>query len=180
MNCIKIVKEDGSAYPLYFTDSELYQIHQFVEYRNLEEDFLNKLHDTCYQEDYWLRTKHLEAIPELMPWLIQLFRHYSSADLTHNKTLDTVLIHFHNIAFTPTLFRELETHCLTEIPGNPRKKKLDAAARALSLHEQSNCTCSGGPKNWCAAQRYLCGDLDIQDFIEMSALSEKGGQAATD
>lgn len=180
MNCVKITKEDGSSYPLYFTDSELYQIHQFVEYRNLEEDFINKLHDTYYQDDYWLRAEHLEAIPELMPWLIQRFRHYSSADLTHNKTLDTVLLHFHNVAITPALFQELETYCLTGIPGNPRKKKLEAAVHALSLHEQRNCTCSGGPVNWCAAKHYLCGNLDIRDFIEMSALSEKGGQVSTD
>ena len=37
MNCIQISKEDGTTYPLYFTDTELEQIYCFVENRNLEE-----------------------------------------------------------------------------------------------------------------------------------------------
>lgn len=130
MNCIQISKEDGSTYPLYFTDTELDQIHQYVEYRNLETDFINKLHESYYQIDYWLRAEHLEAIPELMPWLIQNFRKYQSADSRYNATLEKVLTHFHNVAITPELFRDLEALCLTAIPG---KKYLPLQLRRSHL-----------------------------------------------
>lgn len=179
MNCIQISKEDGSTYPLYFTDTELNQIHQYVEYRNLETDFINKLHESYYQIDYWLRAEHLEAIPELMPWLIQNFRKYQSADSRYNATLEKVLTHFHNVAITPELFRDLEALCLTAIPGNPRQKIFAAAAEAITLDLQHKCSCSKGPEHWCAACRYLNGQLDIRDFIAGISIPLRESTAGT-
>lgn len=173
MNCIQISKEDGRTYPLYFTDTELIQIHQFVEYRNLEKAFINKLNDSYYQIDYWLREKHLEAIPELVPWLIKKYWYYHSADSSLNKILDLVILHFHNIYYTPELFQELMVHCHPAIPENPRYRLLSAALESAELHEQGKCSCSGGPKHWCSWQRYTCRQIEIQDFIAELILTKE-------
>lgn len=70
MNRIIITGENGKTSPLYLTETELEHVYQFMEYRGLEEDFVNRISDNYDQEQNWLHLKYLEDIPELMPWLI--------------------------------------------------------------------------------------------------------------
>ena len=47
MNCIQISKEDGSTYPLYFTETELEQIYHSAINLKLKKDLIKKV-----QENY--------------------------------------------------------------------------------------------------------------------------------
>ena len=42
MNCIQISKEDGSTYPLYFTETELEQIYHSAINLKLKKDLIKK------------------------------------------------------------------------------------------------------------------------------------------
>ena len=168
MNRIIITGEKGKTYPLYLTETELEHVYQFMEYRGLEEDFVNRISDNYDQEQNWLHLKYLEDIHELMPWLIQHYHTLYDADLSHNQILDLALDRFYYTIFTPELFLELKALCQTECPDNPCSKKLSNAAEALLIHHTHKCSCDAEAKIRCPAGRYIYKELDILDFINMA------------
>lgn len=174
MNCIQISKEDGSTYPLYFTETELEQIYHSAINLKLKKDLIKKVQENYNPSYSWLRVEELEAVPELMAWLIEKYWHNHSADCSHNESLKSALAHFHCMAYSPKLFQELKAQCQPAVPENPRYRILSAAHESMVLHEQDKCSCTIKPRHWCEARCYLCGKLEISDFIaEFTLLKEE-------
>ena len=55
MNYIQISKEDGSTYPLYFTETELEQICHSAINLKLKKDFIKKVQENYNPSYSWLR-----------------------------------------------------------------------------------------------------------------------------
>ena len=179
MNCIQISKEDGSTYPLYFTETELEQIYHSAINLKLKKDLIKKVQENYNPSYSWLRVEELEALPELMAWLIEKYWHNHSADCSHNESLKSALAHFHNTAYTPELFQELMAQCQPATPENPRYRMLSAAHESIILHEQGKCSCSYfvKPRLWCATHRYFSMELEISDFIAEFTLIKEENEA---
>ena len=158
------------------SENEKKQICRFIEYRYREEDFVNKISDIYDNEQNWLHLKHLEDIPELMPWLIRHYDEFYNADLSHNAILQLVLDKFYTISATPEFFLELAFINAMDGELYPDKNRITVfchAAKALFLYAINKGSCTEKEGIIRLAGLYSKGDLDIRDF--MAGISLSGG-----
>lgn len=158
------------------SEDEKEQLCRSIEYRYREEDFVNKISDIYDNEQNWLHLKHLEEIPELMPWLIRHYDEYYDADLSHNKILELVLDKFYMRSATPGFFLELAFINAMNAGSSPDKIRITVychAAKALFLYSMKKGPCSEKDGALTLAGMYSKGDLDIRDF--MAGISLAGG-----
>lgn len=168
--------ENAGYFSQTLSENEKEQICRSIEYRYREEDFVNRISDIYDNEQNWLHLKHLEEIPELMPWLIRHYDEYYDADLSHNKILELVLDKFYTISTTPNFFLELAFINAMKYGPSPDKNRITVfchTAKALFLYSMRKGSCSEKDGSLKLADMYSKGELDIRDF--MAGISLSGG-----
>lgn len=154
--------------PLYLTATELRAAYEFTRQGYLETDFLSYMEETADENRLPLKAGQLEAIPEIMVWLINQFDKFFDANMSHNDLIELTVNHLRNMCYTPGFFQEL-----MQLSDSPERQQIySCASEALHMHMFQDCSCNG--TRACAAARYLKGESDLRGFLAQISFTMAG------